>query len=58
MGWGDMDSLPINGTCPLTLDTNGESIDVNCQCHDDNRTCIDCYAGFYIDLDTICNELP
>ena len=33
-------------------------VDVNCQCHTEDRICIDCFNGFYLDVNATCQELP
>ena len=56
--------MSINGTCPknpnttLTSPGMGNETDMNCQCHNDDKICIDCYAGYYLDLDSFCTDLP
>lgn len=60
-GFGDDNRDPINGTCPMNNMTSvqgNQTTDNNCQCHDDYRQCISCYAGYYLDIDAFCQPLP
>lgn len=63
-----MEEKPINDTCPEQINAtvsnqgpliiNNMTIDINCQCHNNDKQCIDCFAGYYLDVDTFCVELP
>jgi hypothetical protein len=62
-GYGSDTGMSINGTCPKQQDNALTSMpenvtDINCQCHNDERECIYCYAGFYLDIGNFCVELP
>jgi len=43
------------GTTPSPVST---TVDVNCQCHTEDRVCIYCFAGFYLDVNETCQEIP
>ncbi len=61
-GYGSDTGMSINGTCPenanTTLAMMRNETDINCQCHNNDRVCIDCYVGYYLDMDSMCTDLP